>query len=299
MLNYVGKKCIYCGKTFTEDDDIVVCEVCGTPYHRECYKVNNKCINLEYHAKGLTYSSMHSTKDDTKGSSTGTTDTASTPMAEAEERPASPSPNVAERSELDQLSDISRSILQRVNLNPEESINGVTLLDFYLYTQSLMYTKKFKQNIGDGKNVSFNILAFLVPEYYLAGKRLYITSLLTFAVGFVLSVPLLIWQYFGTVSTDIPSMFTTTTFRAVGTICLVLSILFKAYIGFKANSIYFKTCIKNIVHIKEYSKDRQTYLKNLVGKFKTSFWAVLLVCVFSLMATSSFYSVFTVILTYL
>lgn len=295
MLNYVGKKCIYCGKTFTEDDDIVVCEVCGTPYHRECYRVNNKCINLEYHAKGLTYNSMHSTQEDVKSNSTDAVATASTSVVEED----SQSSNDVEYGQLDQLCDISRNILHQVNLDPEEDFYGVTLLDFYLYTQSLMFTRKFKQNASDSKKVSFNILAFLVPEYYLASKRLYITSLIAFAIEFLLSVPLLIWQYFSVMNTDIPSMFTSTTFRTVGTVCIVLSILFKAFIGFRANSIYLKTCIKNIVHIKRTSKDRTSYLKNLVGKFRSNFWAVLLVCVFSLMATSSFYSVFTVILTYL
>ena len=32
MADYTGKKCIVCGGVFSENDDIVVCPECGTPY---------------------------------------------------------------------------------------------------------------------------------------------------------------------------------------------------------------------------------------------------------------------------
>lgn len=48
-MNYVGLKCPVCGKTFTADDDIVVCPECGTPYHRECYAQTGKCIYADRH----------------------------------------------------------------------------------------------------------------------------------------------------------------------------------------------------------------------------------------------------------
>ena len=37
MADYTGKKCTVCDRSFSRDDDIVVCPDCGTPYHRECY----------------------------------------------------------------------------------------------------------------------------------------------------------------------------------------------------------------------------------------------------------------------
>ena len=46
MSNYLGSKCIMCGQEFKENDDIVVCPDCGTPYHRAVsythLKNNNK-----------------------------------------------------------------------------------------------------------------------------------------------------------------------------------------------------------------------------------------------------------------
>lgn len=52
MLDYTGVKCPVCEKAFQSDDDIVVCPVCGAPYHRECYQKESNCIFGELHAEG-------------------------------------------------------------------------------------------------------------------------------------------------------------------------------------------------------------------------------------------------------
>ena len=49
MADYVGLKCPVCGKTFTAEDDIVVCPVCGAPYHRHCYAEIGKCVFEDKH----------------------------------------------------------------------------------------------------------------------------------------------------------------------------------------------------------------------------------------------------------
>ncbi len=55
MPKYYGQPCTSCGKPLTEKDDIVVCPECGSPYHRECYNKEGRCINTELHDKGLTW----------------------------------------------------------------------------------------------------------------------------------------------------------------------------------------------------------------------------------------------------
>lgn len=55
MADYIGEKCIVCGRTFKKGDDIVVCPDCGTPYHRECWNKNGKCINDSLHAVGKSW----------------------------------------------------------------------------------------------------------------------------------------------------------------------------------------------------------------------------------------------------
>lgn len=50
---FIGQQCASCHTLFNKNDDIVVCPECGTPYHRECYKNEGKCVNVELHEKGL------------------------------------------------------------------------------------------------------------------------------------------------------------------------------------------------------------------------------------------------------
>jgi hypothetical protein len=52
-FRYSNQKCPVCSEAFKNDDDIVVCPVCGTPHHRECYKKNGECGNYDKHQDGF------------------------------------------------------------------------------------------------------------------------------------------------------------------------------------------------------------------------------------------------------
>ena len=43
LAHYTGVHCPVCDKKFTDEDDIVVCPVCGTPHHRACYQQEGRC----------------------------------------------------------------------------------------------------------------------------------------------------------------------------------------------------------------------------------------------------------------
>ncbi len=51
MLNYTGTPCPVCDKRFNDDDDVVVCPICGAPYHRHCYNEKGECIFHDLHEK--------------------------------------------------------------------------------------------------------------------------------------------------------------------------------------------------------------------------------------------------------
>lgn len=55
MSRFENKLCPVCRKPLTDKDDIVVCPVCGTPHHRECYMKNNRCGVEEWHASGFVW----------------------------------------------------------------------------------------------------------------------------------------------------------------------------------------------------------------------------------------------------
>ncbi|MCH5202638.1 MAG: DUF2628 domain-containing protein [Oscillospiraceae bacterium] len=54
-MDFIGYSCPVCDKNFHADDDIVVCPVCGTPHHRDCYEKNGECINADKHSQGYNF----------------------------------------------------------------------------------------------------------------------------------------------------------------------------------------------------------------------------------------------------
>mgnify|MGYP004714478723 CR=1 FL=1 len=53
MTRYTGNHCPVCEQAFTDEDDIVVCPDCGTPYHRACWQKVGACMHKSEHAAGL------------------------------------------------------------------------------------------------------------------------------------------------------------------------------------------------------------------------------------------------------
>lgn len=52
-MKYINEKCSACGEVFNENSDVVVCPVCATPQHRECYNKNGECVNSHLHETGF------------------------------------------------------------------------------------------------------------------------------------------------------------------------------------------------------------------------------------------------------
>lgn len=51
-MRYKDINCEKCGAVFTEDDDVVVCPVCGAPHHRSCWNEANACAHESEHDTG-------------------------------------------------------------------------------------------------------------------------------------------------------------------------------------------------------------------------------------------------------
>ena len=51
-MNYENLICQHCGKPMHDGEDIVVCPVCATPQHRECWLQAGHCANDSLHASG-------------------------------------------------------------------------------------------------------------------------------------------------------------------------------------------------------------------------------------------------------
>ncbi len=54
-MNYENLTCPVCQNTFRDGEDIVVCPVCATPQHRECWMKNGRCANDDLHKSGFVW----------------------------------------------------------------------------------------------------------------------------------------------------------------------------------------------------------------------------------------------------
>ncbi len=54
-MNYDNLTCRHCGKPMHNSEDIVVCPVCATPQHRECWMQAGHCANDSLHASGYVW----------------------------------------------------------------------------------------------------------------------------------------------------------------------------------------------------------------------------------------------------
>ena len=54
-MNYENQPCPGCSKPLRDGEDIVVCPVCATPQHRECWMANGRCANDDLHASGYVW----------------------------------------------------------------------------------------------------------------------------------------------------------------------------------------------------------------------------------------------------
>jgi len=298
-LNFIDEECMVCKKKFVEDDDIVVCETCGTPYHRECYRQVEKCINAEYHEHGWTFSEKHRKPSDILQESS----TKSQQLG-IDSIQGSNSKYNASEDNYDKVISVSNDILNQVNLNPNEDCSGVTLLEFYLYTKSLFSTKKFhKASKEKSKNV-FNIWAFLFSEYYMVSKNMYVPAVFTFLIDFVITVPFLIWSSPDYIVNQVLDVFGSTTFNIVLAISLVLLAVFRLFIGYKTLPLYFKGCVSNIKAIKHSMERRKLsnhdFLKSLIDvRSSVNFLAILIVFMCSQIFNTYFYFLLNLFLSYL
>ncbi len=66
-LNYSNQICPHCGKSLLEGEDIVVCPVCATPQHRECWMQAGHCANDSLHASGYVWQKEKTANNENTG----------------------------------------------------------------------------------------------------------------------------------------------------------------------------------------------------------------------------------------
>lgn len=192
-FRYTNEKCPVCGQSFAEDSEIVVCPLCGTPHHRDCYNKNGECGNSEKHNEGFVWK----------------------PEAEPEisEQPVEQNPQLNNNPYTNSnpysngnagtppygapfQPQIAYQMPNFLNAYPPEIEDGVSTEDAagFIKKNTHTYLRKFFA-IKSGKR-TFNLAAFFFGGYWFIYRKMYKLGAIFIALTFALSaIPLFVPQY--------------------------------------------------------------------------------------------------------
>ena len=160
-MDYKNEICNGCNQPIKEDDDIVVCPVCGTPQHRSCWIANGECINSSLHADGFVWqkSQPAETQEQPK----------------AEETEPNTVPVMGKMPAFDQLAQEAQNLeaifLKDQLAHKDEEFDGINVTDagYYLQSGAHRYIRRFRK----GRKLSWNWGAFIFAPAWFFYRRLY------------------------------------------------------------------------------------------------------------------------------
>lgn len=291
-FRYENQPCPVCEQNFQANDDIVVCPVCGTPHHRDCYKKNGECGNFEKHNEGFRWIHSATTK----------------PINEPKADNAPPFFSGQPFNSQDASSTVFfGNGTNPLSLFPKEMEDGVSTdevaefvgLSAPKYVQNFFYTKGGKR--------TFNWAAFFFTPYWFFYRKMYklgaiflaITLLLSVGFSFMPPVQKLYadmteWTEKYAIE-DLEDMSEEEIINAndernafilenpTGSVLMMaqagISLAIQIFIGFKANKWYYDHSIANIKKIKaeepDVQKQRLLFFKSGGASMGAAFLAIL------------------------
>ena len=202
--DFNGQKCPACGRNFDQDDDIVVCPVCGTPQHRSCWDERGECVNAARHAEGYVWqpeTPEYSAEPHTEEQTQDRQNTQICPVCGSENEPNSLSctncgaPLTAGGAQpfnpFFKAGEAGNPFLYGVTLDPESEIDGAKVKDIACTVQSASarYIPKFKAMAEKKKKISFNWAAFFFSPYWLFYRKLWQAGLIFMGLMLAVALP--------------------------------------------------------------------------------------------------------------
>lgn len=290
MAEYKGSKCIVCEKIFDENDDIVVCPDCGTPYHRECYMKNGTCINEKLHISKMSWEPDNTPKPASKricircrtenpegslyccrcGMPFNTvqhygknTDTEGIRMMKEDIRPAPLHDDNYQEKDINlpgttfyiNFSD------PLCGMNPSEQYDenvNLAELGAYVDSNTHYYLPRFKIMKETKTKISLNMISVIFPEFFFANRKMPFWGLLCMIIKLITILPSIINNFAESgISTGIVGylggMFDVrgASFQTLISLAQILNVIFTLGISALANHIYFNHCLNKIPQIKK------------------------------------------------
>lgn len=261
---YLFAICSICDQKFNDFDDIVVCDLCGAPYHKSCYISLGYCYFSDRHDSNFIWKNTNNIDHKictSCGKNNGVNgifcDSCGASLCN-ESSDSSFKNNFENQKFSDQCNN---------DLLSDVSISDISK---YVGQSSTYFLSKFKQmdsNKGNKKLGNLNFSAFLFDFYYFAYRKMYLLSLLSFIIFFILSLSGIFMQvYFDNANFLLMFSF--------------ISIFIRVILAKYFNKLYMNHCLKSIKKIKRINiNSKEKYEQQLVKTGGVSKNSVLIILI--------------------
>lgn len=291
MADYTNLVCPVCKEKFTVEDDIVVCPICGTPHHRECWAKEGKCANTAWHKENKTYNIEEERSKINEEQSKA--------EAENEEKKIVVCPRCAAHNDSQALfcnrcgAPISQGFGKREGephfsqghfygsmpfgnpfaaQNENELVDGVEAwkLTSVVKENKMRFLLFFKTLSSRKSKTSFNFGAFLFGPFYFLYRKMYGLGIAVMALMLALNIPSIVLSltneylskiagttvtYGLSLSTDSITVLMYATY-----ICSLLLTATRFVCGLYSNWLYFKKCKKIAASIDKTANSREEFV---------------------------------------
>lgn len=316
MTSYIGTRCIVCSEKFGEEDDVVICPQCGTPYHRECYKKEGNCVNTFLHEKNRSWTPSYDVGASAAGEDAvcrfcGTENPPDSIFCRKCGMPTSNLQSITVNGrQIYNGSDINidpNAYNSNANGNlpftpflvnfsdplcgydPNEDMDGVKMSELgeFVGTNTHYYLPVFKRFKERGGNLSYNFSAMIFPELYFSYRKMPLFALAALIMRFVSNLPQFIYFFAKTEGYGLLSSFASL-FNVNGTafhgVLFIGSAIFYALMftaGFFGNRLYYGSALKKIKRAKSVCPEGERPRLDVKGG-TSGLWLALFICLMAL-----------------
>lgn len=236
---FKNEKCAACGMKFFDDENIVVCPECGTPYHRECWERIGNCIHSAEHGSYEWKGENQELREHLEN------------VENAENRKHENTNDGFEIIHVDSY-DEYREIMDKKLLEQQkdfEAIDGVTAQELlkFIGKNGYYYLPVFKDIRKNNKLLKLNFAAFLMFPVHCFYRKMNLFGVVMMILLFLTTEAKILLSHFAEQLGINDDMLTTAYI-----ISMALSLAIDIFVLMFFNYFYFKSCIKRINMIKQH-----------------------------------------------
>ncbi len=269
MPKYIGQPCTSCRNVFKEGDEIVVCPECGSPYHKECYRLEGKCVNTLLHESGSEWHpepvvmpapanatdrvcpncGTHNNLEAYFCTNCGTPLSADRPVRPIQQPDQQQAPNMGMPGYMPPYVNVR-------TVSNDTDIDGNTVGEYSAYVgknKAYYYIPKFLRFASkNGGKFSFNLPAFFLSPFWFFYRKMPQWGILTLVLSIVTGIPTIL-QYFlyGTGMAFLNSA----GFAMIAMLCGLVNWIMSFACGIFGNYLYYRKAKADIEYIKANEPD--------------------------------------------